>query len=298
MTDAAAVITGRGGVANYRQLEIGGVTRAGAASALRSGAIWRVRNGWFAVPGTPGDVVRAARVGGSLTGASVARLHGLWLLADPILHVRVARTASRLASPEDRAIRLDPALHGVCVHYSTAAGTGGARDPLVRALAEMFACSQGDSALIALDSALNLGELRPHQLADLAMSMVPHRRWSLALCDGRSQSGLETLMRLFLVRQRIRVRSQVRLPRVGRVDLLVGDRLVLELDGEEFHTGLAFEEDRRRDFELVQQGYLVLRITYRMLMRNRAWVEEGILALVRRNEHRWRASRVGPVSRR
>lgn len=298
MTDAAVAITLRGGVANYRQLASSGVTRAQATSALRSGTIWRVRNGWFAVPGTPTDVARAARVGGSLTGASVARLHGLWLLADPILHVRVARTASRLASPEDRAIRLDPARHGVCVHYSTAAGTGEARDPLVRALAEMFACGQGDSALIALDSALNLGELRPHQLDDLARAIVPHRRALLALCDGGSQSGLETLVRLFLVRQRIRVRSQVRLPRVGRVDLLVGDRLVLELDGEEFHTGLAFEEDRRRDFELVQQGYLVLRITYRMIMQNRPWVEAGILALVRGDEHRWRATRVGPASGR
>ena len=112
---------------------------------------------------------------------------------------------------------------------------------------------------------------------------------------GGSQSGLETLVRLFLIRQRIRVRSQVRVAGVGHVDLVVGDRLVLELDGEEFHTGLAFEEDRRRDFALVQQGYLVLRITYRMIMQDWQRVADGILALVRRDEHRWRASRVRPT---
>ncbi|MDJ0323468.1 DUF559 domain-containing protein [Cryobacterium sp. PH31-AA6] len=296
MTDAAAAITRRGGVANYRQLASAGVTRAQTLCALRSGSIWRVRNGWFAVPGTPSDVARAVRVGGSLTGASVARLHGLWLLADPLLHVRVAPTASRLASPEDRATRLDPARHGVCVHYSRAPGAGEARDPLLRALAEMFACDRGDAAVIAVDSALNLGELAPHQLGDLVAATVPHRRAALALCDGRSQSGLETLVRLFLVRQRIRVRCQVRVPGVGRVDLLVGDRLVLELDGEEFHTGLAFEEDRRRDFELVQQGYLVVRITYRMIIRDWPRVQGGILELVRRDEHRWRATRVRPTA--
>ncbi len=295
MTDAAAAITRCGGVANYRQLESAGVPRAQVALACRSGRVWRVRNGWFAVPETPADVVRSARVGGSLTGASVARLHGLWLLADPLLHVRVAPTASRLASPANRATRLDAARHGVCVHYSRAGGTDAARDPLVRALAEMFTCGPGDSALIAVDSALNLGELRPHQLADLADAMVPYRRPLLALCDGRSQSGLETLVRLFLIRQRIRVRSQVRVAGVGHVDLLVGDRLVLELDGEAFHTGLAFEEDRRRDFALVQQGYLVLRITYRMIMQDWQRVADGILALVRRDEHRWRAGRVRPT---
>ncbi|MBG6056725.1 very-short-patch-repair endonuclease [Cryobacterium sp. MP_M3] len=55
------------------------------------------------------------------------------------------------------------------------------------------------------------------------------------------------------------------------------------------------EEDRRRDFALVQQGYLVLRITYRMIMRDWQRVMDGILALVRRDEHRWRAGRVRPT---
>jgi len=50
------------------------------------------------------------------------------------------------------------------------------------------------------------------------------------LVDPGCGSGLETLARLHLRRRHIRVRSQVHIPPVGWVDLLIGGRLVLELD--------------------------------------------------------------------
>ncbi|MFC6354505.1 hypothetical protein [Luethyella okanaganae] len=37
----------------------------------------------------------------------------------------------------------------------------------------------------------------------------------------------------------------------------------------------------------MMQGYVVLRISYRMLMNDRAKVEAGILELVRRDEYLW-----------
>jgi len=295
MTDAATAIRQVGGAANYGYLAASGVPRAVVQRAVRSGEIRRVRNGWFAVPEAPTDVVRAVRVGGTLTGASVARLHGLWLLPDRMLHVRVPSTASRLRDPGDRTRRLAAEAHRVCVHYSRAPGTGRARDMLVRALTEMFLCDPGDAAIVAVDSALNLRELNPGGLAELRANLSPAQQQRLAFVNAGSDSGLETLLRLFCVRQRMRVRTQVRIRGVGRVDLLVGDRLVLELDGEGFHTGIEFENDRRRDFELVQLGYLVVRISYKMLLHDRERVEAGILALVRRDEHLWSASRVRPT---
>ncbi|MEB0000139.1 DUF559 domain-containing protein [Cryobacterium sp. RTS3] len=294
MTDAATVIRRVGGAASLRQLADAGLPRAQVLQAVSAGSIRRVRNGWFAVPEAPTDVVRAVRVGGTLTGASVARLHGLWLLPDRMLHVRVPATASRLRDPSDRSRQLEAEAHRVCVHYSRSPGTGRSRDPLVRALTEMFLCDPGDAAIVAVDSALNLRELAPGALAELSANLSPAQRTRLALVDGNSDSGLETLLRLFCVRQRMRVRTQVRIRGVGRVDLLVGERLVLELDGEGFHTGIEFENDRRRDFELVQLGYLVVRISYKMLLHDRERVEAGILALIRRDEHLWTASRVRP----
>jgi very-short-patch-repair endonuclease len=73
---------------------------------------------------------------------------------------------------------------------------------------------------------------------------------------------------------------------VGRVDVLVGDRLVLELDGYGFHaTGESFETDRRRDLALAARGYRVIRLSYRQVMFEWNEAERVILSMVRRGEH-------------
>ena len=60
---------------------------------------------------------------------------------------------------------------------------------------------------------------------------------------------------------------------VGEVDLLVGDRVVVEIDGFAHHSDrVAFQEDRRRDRELVAQGYVVLRFTAAEVLRDPALV--------------------------
>lgn len=64
--------------------------------------------------------------------------------------------------------------------------------------------------------------------------------------------------------------------RIGRyeVDLLwQAQRLVVEIDGYAFHgTRAAFERDRRRDVELAEQGYRVLRFTWRQIVGEPEWV--------------------------
>lgn len=118
---------------------------------------------------------------------------------------------------------------------------------------------------------------------------LPSRRASIDKADAGSQSGLETIVRLLLRSHRVRLRTQVQIDGVGRVDLLIGDRLVVELDGFGFHVG-RFEQDRERDWELTQRGYLVVRVSYLMVMNHRARVAAGLLSLVRRGAHRWDAA--------
>ena len=78
---------------------------------------------------------------------------------------------------------------------------------------------------------------------------------------------------------------------MGHVDVLIGDRLVLELDSREHHLGKQYHEDRRRDLELTAQGFLVLRITYERVMFDWDSIERVILAVVRRGDHLHSASR-------
>ena len=115
----------------------------------------------------------------------------------------------------------------------------------------------------------------------------------LRLVDAGCASGLETLARLHLRGHNLQVRSQVQIMGVGRVDLVVGDRLVLELDSRAHHTDHdAYERDRARDLELVRRGYLVVRVTYLQVMTGWANVERAILEITRRGEHRWQRAQI------
>lgn len=296
MDEIQRVMDAVGGVADYRALEALGIRPPVVRKALRTGSLSPVRNRWFATPQAHPDVVRAVRVGGVLTGASVARTQGLWLMADDLLHVRVKSTASRLTSPDDRAIPLDAEEHKVCVHYSPWTASSPCVDSISDSIVEMFRCGDARSALVALDSALNRRLLGAGDLASMRPRIPLGKLWIFDQADAGSQSGLESLIRLLLATTRVRHRTQVWIAPAGRVDILIGDRLVLELDGRSFHTGDAFEEDRRRDFALIMQGYLVLRLSYSMVMNRWDEIAAGTLHLVRQNEHRWGRSRnAGPV---
>lgn len=292
-----------GGALSLRACRSAGFSASDVDAAVRQGALNRVRRGWYATEDAPSDVVRAIRVGGTLTAASSARLHGIWLLEDELLHVRVSTSASRLRSPDDASIVLDRREHGVCVHYRPAQMTRAradvpGRDGLARSIAEMFRCAGTVPAMIALESALNRG-LLPMQSIELIRSLTPewvHRQLDLASPD--SDSGLETIARLLLHRQHVRVRAQVWIAGVRRVDLLVGDRLILELDGRAFHSGADFERDRAQDLELALRGYLVVRLSYRMVTEDWDHTHRAVVELVRRGLHRWsRPAREGVAFR-
>jgi hypothetical protein len=58
-------------------------------------------------------------------------------------------------------------------------------------------------------------------------------------------------------------------------------RLVVEIDGFEFHRGRsAFEADRRRDAALQREGLRILRVTHRRLQDDRAGIVADLRALL------------------
>ena len=109
-------------------------------------------------------------------------------------------------------------------------------------------------------------------------------------CDAASQSGTETIARVGLRSRGIGVRSQVWIEGVGHVDLLVGDRLVVECDSAEFHDGYRSPNDYLRTQELIRRGYIVLRLTYRDVVHDWPRAEALILEIVRARRHEWRAA--------
>jgi very-short-patch-repair endonuclease len=118
--------------------------------------------------------------------------------------------------------------------------------------------------------------------------LIAAKYWPyLDVVDGGCESGLETKCVLRLGALNIKFRTQVHIFGVGRVDVLVGDRLVVELDGIGFHSGEFVKRDRRRDLALHRLGYIVLRVDYGMVMDEWAEVEAVIRGYVSRKEHRW-----------
>ncbi|MDO9398292.1 MAG: hypothetical protein Q7T71_17230 [Herbiconiux sp.] len=228
-------------MASRDQLGHHGVDDATLKYAVASGAVLRIRSGWVALPTAPPDVVAAVRVGGRLSCLSRLRHEDIWCLRDSRLHVRVAPTARRLASPHDRAVPLGrPERFGVVVHRSLPAPyldePEGAVDSFAWALLHATVCQPRLDAIVTLDSALKNGRVSRTEL-DFAFAHLPSKcRAYLELTDENAASGLETKARLGLQRYNIRSRSQVEIRGVGFVDLLIGERLVIEVDGREWHV--------------------------------------------------------------
>ena len=289
--DALNSVRRHGGVASLAELYRDGVGDHARKVALREAQVIRVRNGWFAAPEAPAPLVRAVRLGGRLSCASLLSTHGLWMMPDERLHVSVASNAGRLRSADSRHAHRDPSDPSVAVHWNHfdwAPPTHAASDSVVAAIGHLILCQPRDHALVAIDSALNSKLISRRQLRTVLDHLPDSHAVIDRLADGKAQSGLETLARVRLGRRRIRVRIQVEITGVGHVDILIGDRVILELDSRTHHLGDNYEKDRTRDLRAIDQGYLVLRVSYHRVMNDWASIERVVLNLVRRGDHEWK----------
>lgn len=284
MTSPLLTVQLLGGASRIAALLAAGASRSQIRSAVDQGRLIRVRKGWVALPDAHPDVIRAVRFGGRLACVSAARRHGLWTPPeDARVHVAVPRHAGRLhGHPAD-----------LVVHWQSEAWT---RRPLVvepvaDLVRHMLLCCEREDALVVIDSALHLGKLTRAALGRVVASLPPRWEGIVDEADRRSESGLETYCRLRLSALGIPIRTQVRIPGVGRVDLLIGDRLIIEADGEAWHEGKdAFIVDRSRDLALLRLGYIVVRVGYQHVVHEWQVVELTVRELIARGEHRWSAA--------
>jgi very-short-patch-repair endonuclease len=274
----STALSGFSGIASARELARAGVGQDRVDRAVRSGEIVRIRRGWFAIPGADRLRVRAVAAGGSLSCASALEQYGLWLMPFTGCHVRLD---SHRRSPHDPGLR---------VHWLPAGDIAlGGRDSLVTALDVSIMCLDVEGALVAVESALNKKYVTLRELGHRFEGRPRHLR-ILNRAVTTSESGTETLVRTRLQSRGVKLRCQVRIGGVGRVDLLVGDRLIIEVDGKEHHDDPdAFTRDRRRDLAAQTRGYLPIRLSYRQVMYEWPEVERQMLTLIRRDEHLWRA---------
>ncbi|WP_282826207.1 type IV toxin-antitoxin system AbiEi family antitoxin domain-containing protein [Gulosibacter sediminis] len=272
------------GVVRTKQLLDTGLTRREVQSIAKSGQIEKVRRGWWVSKSYPAnsDVLRAVKAGGVLTGPSALKARGLWCPAE--ITTLAVRGSDRRRKKESKAKDshnwffldrkraqhvprscddADTALLVTMLHYTCTQAT-------------VLADSAVERKLLTADEVKSAAELAGHRGA----AVMRH-------FDASAGSGTESLLRIWLKQHRIKYRTQVEIEDVGRVDFLIGNRLVIEVDSKTHHlTAEAYRSDRERDRKLVARGYLVMRLTYEEVTGNIDAIGDYILEIVGRDDHR------------
>jgi very-short-patch-repair endonuclease len=290
MPSAAAVVRRRcamsGGVARTSELAASGIDRSSLARAVAGGEIIRLREGVYAVPELPGPVQTAVRHGGALGCLSRVQAAGLWVLAESDgVHVSMPRTGRR---------RLHDGCR--CVTHWSRESTAGPRASLEEALLQLHGCRGPEEFFVALESAMRKRLLTKSRVAALRARLPAKHRWLVDFARWNADSGLESLLRLRLRSLGLELRSQVWVPGVGRVDFVLGDRVILEADGKANHVDGAQpvagptaaskrHKDLVRDAVAAALGFETLRFDYALIVHDWPTVEAAILTLVGAGRH-------------
>lgn len=271
---ALRAVTAHDGVARLRDLRDAGHSRRTIDGLRADGTLTKAGRGWVALPGADPYLVAAARAGIVLTCVTAAARRGLWMpegIATP--HVGAPAHSSRAAPLPARVHWATPLVPR---HPSSLV------DPIENVLQIVATCQPYEHALAVWESALH----QKHTDIDLLRGYAwgPAARRLLAEAQPWSDAGLETYVLPRLRWLRLPLRQQMWL--YGhRVDLLIGDRLVLQIDGGT-HVGRQRESDIAHDAELRLRGYTVFRVGYRQVIHDWPTVQDLLMRAVAQHLHR------------
>lgn len=254
-----------------------GMTRRAIEGALRAGRLTRLRRGVYADADTCEPLRSAALLGGPLACVSAARHHGLWVLS----------------APEPLHIGLKPGGHrrgkGEITHWDLDTSEAFGIPSVALVLRQILRCRGVEEFVVAFESALHQHKIVDADITWLDAHTNAAGREAIAFARRDAESGLETLVRWRLRGWGIDVRTQQGVVSVGRVDLLLGERLIVEVDGAENHAGAdQRHRDLVRDAHAAAWGFVTLRFDYAMVVHDWPTVELALRAHIDRGLHRAR----------
>ncbi|WP_298443427.1 endonuclease domain-containing protein, partial [Gordonia sp. (in: high G+C Gram-positive bacteria)] len=269
-----SILAAHHGVVRWSALRGAGMTFPELKAAVASGRLRLLRHGWYAAETADPVVVEAVTTGGVCSCVSALRLHGVWIPEGfHKVHKRARQSVHRAG------------VKGLCTRHGRPLPEHGSVDDVPTALAHAVRCLDAESIVVVMDSILNLGLMSRDEIEYLLRRTPKRTQALLDRCD-TAEAGTETMARLRLKRRGITVATQVEIPGIGRVDLLAGKCLIIEVDGERYHASSEqFHRDRERDVEAHRLGYLTMRLAYRQVVHTWATSEAAILAVVRRGDH-------------
>lgn len=262
----------RGGVVRVSDLRGAGFSKRTIAAAVDARALTRPRGGWVALTDADPMLVAAARAGVVLTCVTQAVRRGLWVLDDGRPHVGAPPHSSGVSAS------------GAVVHWNVPwvpRVPGALEDPIENVLQTVSVCQPFERALAVWESALRTGAAAREVVARLPLGgqAVELLRQATPFSD----SGLETFVLVRLKWLHLPVVPQVWIAG-RRVDFLIGDRLVLQVDGGH-HVGAQREADIAHDALLMTMGYHVVRVGYGQVVERWPSVQDTLLRAVAQGLH-------------
>ncbi|MBB2976056.1 very-short-patch-repair endonuclease [Microbacterium endophyticum] len=267
-----------GGVARTRTLRRAGVARFFFEEAVREGSLIRPRRGIYALPDTPAPILHALSHRAMLACSSAAHQFGLWMLEEdspesPHVWAHPDRQTTRPLACTCNCHREHPVGRFTLTTVSA-----------LQCLVQIASCCGPETFLCALESARRRGVLSSAELIELRRLVPRPVRVLVDFSRSDADSGLETLVRYRLHLLGIECLTQMRLPGVGIVDLIVGDRLIIEADGST-HEGPARHRDRMRDAAALALGFVTVRLDTAMIVHDWPSAEAAILSALQLGLH-------------
>lgn len=266
----------QGGIAHRQQARDAGFDARHIRPLVAAHEVTTIGRNWIACQEAGADLIAAARVNGRAACVTAAALRGWWL-PDSIPRVRHLHVSphSSPAQTSDHLHRNRPLV---------AVPRGALVESVEDSLQHVATCCAPESALIIWESACRIEKLSPASLRLIPWASPAARRLADEV-TGLADSGLETILVRGLAPLNCRIRPQA-VVAGHRVDALLGDWLVLQVDGHEFHSSSAMRtRDVRHDAELALRGYTVLRFTYSQVIHDWPAVYRTVSQAIAQQRH-------------
>lgn len=285
------------GIERYGDLVRTRTERRVLAGLVANGQLLKTSYGCYALPEVPRAALIARQFNAKLTCLSAVEYAGLRTL-NPV-------QAPHLALPRNRGLTPNSAKTKIVVHRESGQLIGargglesvrytkdGVRNtsliaPWPTVFARIALCQPLEDAIVAIDAGLADGVVRKEDIVgQLGRRHLKQVMRVLRLTSHLSQSVTESLVRVALTMAGLKVVPQVKIENVGYVDLLVEDRIAIELDGFAYHGDRRqFRTDRNRDRELQLMGYTVLRYAYEDVINTQDVVLREVRSILANSRH-------------
>jgi very-short-patch-repair endonuclease len=268
----AGLVAKRGGTALVKDLRTAGIGPDALKAAVSSGAVTSLRRGLVGTANADPNLRTAMTAGGLITCVSAARELGLWTVKDPTqLHLWTDHGKQPETVVKHRGSLVDPGRWGYV--------------GIVDCVLHAIRCRPRLEALVIAESAVRLGRISKAELLDRLPGTRNSLRRQLVQSIGLdADSPLEVIARDLFRAAGLHVETQVRIRGLGRVDMVAEGRLIIELDGFDFHWDRAtFLKDRRRNNAGMLSGLPTLRYVYEDLVFTPERVVAEVLTMLRRS---------------